>query len=189
MTATSDVSGFGHVETWVFDLDNTLYPADCDLFSQIDKRMGAFIAEPFGLPLDEAHELRQRYYAEHGTTLAGLVQLSRCLPRQLSRLCARHRSRHGVAGAGAWRLRSTRCRGGSSCSPTARASTLKPWPQSSACSTASRTSSTSTRSNTSTRSRRAKPLTASSRRTALPRRAPPCSTTCRTIWRPRTPSA
>jgi putative hydrolase of the HAD superfamily len=74
MTATSDVKGFGHVETWVFDLDNTLYPADCDLFAQIDRRMGAFIAEQLGLPLDAAHELRQRYYAEHGTTLAGLVQ-------------------------------------------------------------------------------------------------------------------
>jgi putative hydrolase of the HAD superfamily len=75
MMGTPTVSGFGHVETWVFDLDNTLYPADCDLFAQIDRRMGAFIAEQLGLPLDEAHALRQRYYAEHGTTLAGLVQL------------------------------------------------------------------------------------------------------------------
>lgn len=69
------IKGFGHIETWVFDLDNTLYPADCDLFSQIDKRMGAFIADAFDVSLDEAHVLRQRYYAEHGTTLAGLVQL------------------------------------------------------------------------------------------------------------------
>jgi len=80
MTEASDVTGFGHVETWVFDLDNTLYPADCDLFSQIDRRMGAFIAEQLGLPLDEAHRLRQRYYAEHGTTLAGLVQLHGICP-------------------------------------------------------------------------------------------------------------
>ena len=67
MTRTSAANGFGHVETWVFDLDNTLYPADCNLFAQIDRRMGAFIAEQLGLPLDEAHALRQRYYAEHGT--------------------------------------------------------------------------------------------------------------------------
>jgi putative hydrolase of the HAD superfamily len=64
----------------VFDLDNTLYPADCDLFAQIDRRMGAFIAEAFGLPLEEAHALRQRYYKEHGTTLAGLVQLHGIAP-------------------------------------------------------------------------------------------------------------
>ncbi|MGH6736940.1 MAG: pyrimidine 5'-nucleotidase [Methyloceanibacter sp.] len=68
-------AGFGHVETWVFDLDNTLYPADCDLFAQIDRRMGEFIAQSFGLSFDAAHALRQRYYAEHGTTLAGLVRL------------------------------------------------------------------------------------------------------------------
>jgi len=80
MTGASDITGFGHVETWVFDLDNTLYPADCDLFAQIDRRMGAFIAEQLGLPLDEAHELRHRYYAEHGTTLAGLVQLHGICP-------------------------------------------------------------------------------------------------------------
>lgn len=75
MTETSPPRGFRHVDTWVFDLDNTLYPADCDLFSQIDRRMGAFIAETFDLSLDEAHALRHRYYVEHGTTLAGLVRL------------------------------------------------------------------------------------------------------------------
>jgi putative hydrolase of the HAD superfamily len=68
------VWGFGHVETWVFDLDNTLYPADCNLFAQIDRRMGEFIAQSFGLSLEEAHALRERYYVEYGTTLAGLVQ-------------------------------------------------------------------------------------------------------------------
>ncbi|WP_069436796.1 pyrimidine 5'-nucleotidase [Methyloceanibacter methanicus] len=66
--------GFDHVETWVFDLDNTLYPAECDLFAQIDRRMGTFIAERLELSLDEAHALRKRYYFEHGTTLAGLIR-------------------------------------------------------------------------------------------------------------------
>ena len=67
--------GFDHVEAWVFDLDNTLYPADCNLFAQIDRRMGEFIAEKLGLSLDQAQALRQTYYYEHGTTLAGLVRL------------------------------------------------------------------------------------------------------------------
>jgi putative hydrolase of the HAD superfamily len=82
MTAPRMQGGFGHVETWVFDLDNTLYPADCDLFSQIDRRMGAFIAETLELTLDQAHTLRQRYYAEHGTTLAGLVRLHGVSPHE-----------------------------------------------------------------------------------------------------------
>jgi putative hydrolase of the HAD superfamily len=73
MTKARDSGSFTHVETWVFDLDNTLYPSDCDLFSQIDRRMGQFIAQAFDLPLDEAHALRHRYYVEHGTTLAGLM--------------------------------------------------------------------------------------------------------------------
>jgi putative hydrolase of the HAD superfamily len=67
--------GFDHVEAWVFDLDNTLYPADCNLFAQIDRRMGEFIANAFGISLDEAQGLREAYYYEHGTTLAGLVRL------------------------------------------------------------------------------------------------------------------
>jgi putative hydrolase of the HAD superfamily len=66
---------FDHVEAWVFDLDNTLYPADCNLFAQIDRRMGEFIAQELGLTLEEAQTLRKRYYYEHGTTLAGLVRM------------------------------------------------------------------------------------------------------------------
>jgi putative hydrolase of the HAD superfamily len=68
-------SGFDHVETWVFDLDNTLYPAECNLFAQIDRRMGEFIQNSFNIPLEEAQRLRESYYYEHGTTLAGLVLL------------------------------------------------------------------------------------------------------------------
>ena len=70
-----EARGFDHVEAWVFDLDNTLYPADCNLFAQINRRMGEFIAQELGLNLDEAQALRQTYYYEHGTTLAGLVRL------------------------------------------------------------------------------------------------------------------
>ena len=72
--------GFDHVEAWVFDLDNTLYPAECNLFAQIDRRMGEFIADRFGMPLAEAQSLREAYYYEHGTTLAGLVRLHDVAP-------------------------------------------------------------------------------------------------------------
>ena len=74
MTAGPTAADFRHVETWVFDLDNTLYPAKCDLFSQIDQRMGAFIADALDLSLEDAHALRHRYYVEHGTTLSGLIR-------------------------------------------------------------------------------------------------------------------
>jgi hypothetical protein len=39
-----------HVECWVFDLDNTLYPAHCDLFKQVDLRIGEYIADRFKIP-------------------------------------------------------------------------------------------------------------------------------------------
>jgi len=58
---------------WVFDLDNTLYPASCNLFKQVDARMAAFIAEALSITEDEARGLQKQYYREHGTTLRGLM--------------------------------------------------------------------------------------------------------------------
>ncbi len=62
-----------HVETWVFDLDNTLYPAECHLFSQIDARMTDFIRMSLRVDQDEARRLQKYYYVKYGTTLAGLM--------------------------------------------------------------------------------------------------------------------
>ena len=62
-----------HVESWIFDLDNTLYPASCDLFGLIDRRMTAYVARVTGLPAAEAHTLQKRYFREHGTTLSGMM--------------------------------------------------------------------------------------------------------------------
>ena len=82
MSDKADLAGaFAHVETWAFDLDNTLYPADCNLFAQIDKRMGEFIMHCLDLPLEQAQRLRETYYYEHGTTLAGLVRLNGVSPQ------------------------------------------------------------------------------------------------------------
>ncbi len=62
-----------HIDTWVFDLDNTLYPAACDLFAQIDVRMTDFVSNLTGLATAEARTLQKRYYADYGTTLSGLM--------------------------------------------------------------------------------------------------------------------
>jgi putative hydrolase of the HAD superfamily len=63
----------GRIDTWVFDLDNTLYPASANLFPQIDVRMKAFIGDLLGLDPDNAFKLQKQYYREHGTTLRGLM--------------------------------------------------------------------------------------------------------------------
>ena len=64
---------FSHVTEWVFDLDNTLYPRHCDLFSQIDKQMTAFVMELTGYSHDDARKLQKDLYREYGTTLRGLM--------------------------------------------------------------------------------------------------------------------
>jgi putative hydrolase of the HAD superfamily len=60
-------------DTWVFDLDNTLYPAECDLFAQIDARMTAYVSALLQVDSVEARLVQKRYYFEYGTTLAGLM--------------------------------------------------------------------------------------------------------------------
>lgn len=69
----SDPRRFDEVDVWIFDLDNTLYPADCNLFVQVDRRMTAFLADLLGVPADEARAVQKKYFREHGTTLAGLM--------------------------------------------------------------------------------------------------------------------
>jgi putative hydrolase of the HAD superfamily len=67
-------AGFGHVDTWVFDLDNTLYPASCRLFDQIDVKMGEFVAKALGISYAEAKARQKELYYRHGATLRGLMQ-------------------------------------------------------------------------------------------------------------------
>jgi putative hydrolase of the HAD superfamily len=63
-----------HLDCWVFDLDNTLYPAASNLFDQVDRRMGAFIVETLGLAPEEARALQKQYFRDYGTTLSGLMR-------------------------------------------------------------------------------------------------------------------
>lgn len=81
MTATDfRRAGTDHIDSWVFDLDNTLYPASSSLFPQIDVRMRRFIALRLGLGLDEAFALQKRYYRDFGTTLRGLMLVHKIEP-------------------------------------------------------------------------------------------------------------
>jgi putative hydrolase of the HAD superfamily len=62
-----------HIDAWIFDLDNCLYPASTDLFALIDVRMGEYIARLLGVDGAEARRVQKHYFHEHGTTLAGLM--------------------------------------------------------------------------------------------------------------------
>ena len=65
---------FSHVTTWVFDLDNTLYPPEHRLFDQIEVKMTDWVMQSLGVGRTEADRLRRHWWDLHGTTLAGLMR-------------------------------------------------------------------------------------------------------------------
>ena len=65
---------FTHVKTWVFDLDNTLYPPRYRLFDQIEVRMTDWVMQALNVGRTEADRLRQHYWQTYGTTLSGLMR-------------------------------------------------------------------------------------------------------------------
>ena len=66
-------SDFSEVETWVFDLDNTLYPHHLNLWQQVDVRIRDFIAEFLKVAHDDAFRIQKDYYKRYGTTMRGLM--------------------------------------------------------------------------------------------------------------------
>ena len=66
---------FTHVDYWVFDLDNTLYPPQARLFDQIERLMADYVMRELKVDAPTAHALRHKYWKEYGTTLAGLMHV------------------------------------------------------------------------------------------------------------------
>jgi putative hydrolase of the HAD superfamily len=64
---------FDHIDTWVFDLDNTLYPHHVNLWQQVDARIRDFVAAHLGVPSDEAFRIQKDYYRRYGTTMRGMM--------------------------------------------------------------------------------------------------------------------
>jgi len=64
---------FDHVETWIFDLDNTLYPHHLNLWQQVDDRIRDYIARLLDVTHDEAFRLQKDYYRRYGTSMRGLM--------------------------------------------------------------------------------------------------------------------
>jgi putative hydrolase of the HAD superfamily len=73
MSADPPSADLTHVDTWLFDLDNTLYPMESGFMAQVEQRMTDFVGKITGLPRDEAYALQKLYLAEHGLTLKGLM--------------------------------------------------------------------------------------------------------------------
>ncbi len=71
--AATTLAAFARVKTWVFDLDNTLYPPGADLWPKIDQRITAYMIDLLGLDGMSARALQKYYYQRYGTTLRGLM--------------------------------------------------------------------------------------------------------------------
>jgi putative hydrolase of the HAD superfamily len=64
---------FTHIDTWVFDLDNTLYPHHVNLWQQVDKRIGEFVSAWLKVSAGEARRIQKDYYRRYGTTMRGMM--------------------------------------------------------------------------------------------------------------------
>ena len=79
MSSSNEISNhrpkrdFGHVDTWVFDLDNTLYPREINLWQQVDTRIRDYVAQFLKVPTEEAFRIQKDYYQRYGTTMRGMM--------------------------------------------------------------------------------------------------------------------
>jgi len=67
------LAAFRGVDTWIFDLDDTLYPPHFDLFAQVDVRIRSYVGDLLGLGPEEARAVQKDYWRRYGTTLRGLI--------------------------------------------------------------------------------------------------------------------
>ena len=69
------IGAFARIDTWVFDLDNTLYPHHLNLWQQVDARIGEFVSNWLNVTPEEARRIQKDYYLRYGTTMRGMMTL------------------------------------------------------------------------------------------------------------------
>jgi putative hydrolase of the HAD superfamily len=73
MHRDSDPTDLSHIDSWIFDLDNTLYPADAEFFAQIVTKIEQYVSRYLSLEPEAALHLQKEYLIEYGTTLSGMI--------------------------------------------------------------------------------------------------------------------
>ena len=71
-----------NIKYWIFDLDNTLYSGQTKVFSEVDKKMSAFISKKMNVDLIKAKEIQKKYFYDTGTTLSGLMKYNKVNPHE-----------------------------------------------------------------------------------------------------------
>ncbi len=72
-TLQKNPRAFTHIDTWVFDLDNTLYPHHVNLWQQVDARIGEFISAHLKISAEQARVIQKDYYRRYGTSMRGMM--------------------------------------------------------------------------------------------------------------------
>jgi len=70
------------IKYWIFDLDNTLYSGQTKVFSEVDKKMSAYISKKLNVDLIKAKKIQKKYFYESGTTLSGLMKYNNINPHE-----------------------------------------------------------------------------------------------------------
>jgi len=73
VAATEIGADLRHIRSWIFDLDDTLYPPESQFMRLIQQRINDYVVRTSGLPADEAMVVQKSYLNEYGTSLAGLM--------------------------------------------------------------------------------------------------------------------
>ena len=68
------MKNLANIDCWIFDLDNTLYPASTDLFAQVCEKMSSYISNTLDVDKAKADKIRYEYWQKYGTSLAGLMK-------------------------------------------------------------------------------------------------------------------
>jgi len=66
-------SRFEHIDSWIFDLDLTLYGPEANIMAQVRDRIALYVERHFNISSDAAHQIRHTYWKKYGTTLGGLM--------------------------------------------------------------------------------------------------------------------
>ena len=75
------------IKDWVFDLDNTIYPAKSNLFVRVAVRITDFVANHFKVPHDQARVIQKDLFQRYGTTMRGLMERNSLIRRIICILC------------------------------------------------------------------------------------------------------
>ena len=75
MQAIAPISDFPTtmINDWIFDLDNTIYPARTNLFLRVAVRITEFVAKHYQVPHDEARVIQKDLFHRYGTTMRGMM--------------------------------------------------------------------------------------------------------------------